>query len=68
MCVRLGKNDEAFMAKMVNNLLKKYAIKSGNSIIFCERKADVTRLSSSLNDIYNVKNEPLHSDVPQHKR
>jgi ATP-dependent RNA helicase DDX21 len=43
-------------------------VKSGNSLIFCERKNDVTRLASSLNDLYKVRSECLHSDIPQIKR
>jgi superfamily II DNA/RNA helicase len=68
MCLRLDRSDEAFKPKVVNNLLKKYAVKSGNSLIFCERKTDVQRMSSSLSDCYHIKSESLHSDVPQHKR
>lgn len=68
MFIKLSSSEEIQRPKIINNLLKKFANKSGNSIIFCERKADVQRLASSLKDDYNIKNEPLHSDVPQFKR
>ena len=34
----LSKEDEPFKPKVICNLLKKYAIKSGHSLIFCETK------------------------------
>ena len=67
MCLRLSKSEEYSKAKIISNVLKKYACQSGNSIIFCERKADVERLANSLRD-YGTDGQALHSDIPQHKR
>lgn len=68
MCIKIKKSDEAYKPKIVNNILKKFAVKSGNSIIFCERKSDVTTLCSSLKDFYKIDSQALHSDIPQPKR
>ena len=37
-------------SKIVVNLINKFAVSSGNVIIFCERKADAMTLSNRLND------------------
>lgn len=47
--------------------MKKFADKTGNTIIFCERKIDVSNLSKQLKD-EGIKNEALHGDVIQSKR
>lgn len=68
MCIKIRKSDLAYRPKIVSNILKKFAIKSGNSIIFCEKKSDVTTLCSSLKDFYQIESQALHSDIPQTRR
>lgn len=53
--------------KIVKKLMDRFADISGNALIFCERKVDVTVLSNRLASL-GIKNQPLHGDVPQRKR
>lgn len=53
--------------KIISNLISKFAITSGNAIVFCQRKADAMLVSNRLNDD-GRPNEALHGDVPQVKR
>ena len=66
-CMRLGRNEEYKKGKIIKSLLKKYAAKTGNCLIFCERKRDVESLALSLSE-EGIKNEALHGDIPQSKR
>lgn len=65
--LRLPKNEEIYRPRVIGNLLKKYATKAGNAIIFCERKSDVDRLANALGEM-GLKGEALHGDVPQSSR
>lgn len=66
--MKISEDDERInKSKIVKNLMKKFADKTGNTIIFCERKVDVSSLSRQLKD-EGIKNEALHGDVPQNKR
>lgn len=66
--MKITDEDERFnKSKIVRSLMKKFADKTGNTIIFCERKIDVSNLSRQLKD-EGVRNEALHGDVIQSKR
>ena len=67
MCLLMNRNEEINKSRIVFNLLEKFANKSGNAIIFCEKKADVGRMSNALGEL-GLRNEPLHGDVPQSRR
>lgn len=45
-------------------MIKKYGGEEQRILIFCDRKAEVDKLSRSI----RVRNDPLHGDVPQTRR
>lgn len=59
--------DRLYKEKIIMSLMKKFATKSGHTLIFCERKIDATTLSNRLAE-EGIKNQALHGDVVQRKR
>lgn len=48
----------------MEHVIRKYGGEEQRILIFCDRKAEVDKLSRSI----RVRNEPLHGDVVQSKR
>ena len=67
LALKITSEDNKRRPTIIKELLKKFATKTGNSLIFCKTKKDVEILSMRLED-EGIINEPLHGDVAQSRR
>jgi|JI10StandDraft_1071094.scaffolds.fasta_scaffold1808757_2 superfamily II DNA/RNA helicase len=65
--MKLTYEEEKQKPELIVALMRKFAIHSGNTIIFVERKVDASNLSRKL-DQAGIRNRALHGDVQQRQR